>query len=251
MKKLAMYGFAALLLSQAAGCIIYDNRGRGGHGPIDGEDALITARWTFKDEATQTLTGCPAGFNTVAVHSFPVDTEGQRIGDDVIDLFDCIDGGGTTGGLYPDVYGTFLRVTNASGSKVYAEGLSATVDIIDRDATVDTTILNDGGYFAMSWDLVGASSNARLQCNQVDGLAGIELISTSVATPDSAISDKFTCGDHVGVTGGLVQGSYTVSIAALGAGDRAVGTAPAVTKTINDRNAVTDLGHILIPIDGK
>lgn len=252
MQKMALYGLGALLLTtQAAGCIAYDNHGNNGGGG-GGEEALITARWTFLDEATQKVTGCPAGFNTVAVNSFPVDSDGQRVGEDVIDLFDCVDGIGTTDFLFPDVYQSFIRVTDALGGQVYAEGLPAFVDVIERDAQMDTTILNDGGYFTLSWDLVGATSNSKLRCSQVDGLSGIELVSTSIATPDTAISDKFTCGDQVGVTGGLVQGSYTISIAALGADEKSIGTSPAITeKTINARNAITDLGHILIPIDGK
>jgi hypothetical protein len=241
-------GLAALLSSQAAGCIIHDNRDGGGVG----EDAFIEARWTFQDEATQRVTGCPTGFNTVALISFAVDDANQRIGNDVIDLFDCIDGAGTSAEMFPDVYSSYIEVTNASGSQRYAQGLSAIVDIVDRDATLDSTILNDGGYFSMTWDLVGADTNARLQCDQIAGLAGVDLISTSVASPDSAITDKFTCGDHFGVTGGLVQGTYTLSVSAINTDDASLGTAPTlIEKSIRDRNAVTDLGHILIPIDGK
>jgi hypothetical protein len=249
MKNVALYGLATALLSQAAGCVIIDDRGGGGGGL---DDARITARWQFKDEATQTVTGCPEGFNTVAMISFAVDDAGQRLGNDVIDLFDCIDGVGTSAEMFPDVYESYIEVTNASGSQRYAQGVPAIVDIVEFDATLDTTILNDGGYFSMTWDLVGADTNARLQCNQVDGLDSIDLISTSIASPDAAITDKFTCGDHFGVTGGLVQGTYTLSIAATTADAASLGTAPAlVEKTIRDRNAITDLGHILIPIDGK
>ena len=104
----------------------------------------------------------------------------------------------------------------------------------------------------MTWDLVGAETNSRLQCSQVNDLASVDLISTSVASADAGITDKFTCADHFGVTGGLVQGTYTLSISATNADDRSLGSAPAlVEKTIRDRNAITDLGHILIPIDGK
>jgi hypothetical protein len=52
------------------------------------------------------------------------------------------------------------------------------------------------------------------------------------------------------VTDGLLQGSYTVAIDAMAA-DRSVGKTMTLTsKPITGPNQVTDLGHVVIAIDG-
>ncbi len=76
------------------------------------------------------------------------------------------------------------------------------------------------------------------------------MISTSVASSSDAFTDKFDCNDRSGVTSGFLQGAYTISIDAA-QGNRAIGTAPAITKTIRGKNAITDLGTITIPIQGQ
>ena len=235
---------AAGLAAQVTGCIYETDPGV--------EAAAITATWQFENIANQQVTSCPTGFSTVAMHSFAVDAAGRPVSDDVIDLFDCFDGIGVSGPLYPDVYQTFLEVTNDSGTNVYAQTLSAIVDVVVTDKQFDATILNDGGYFSLGWDLVGAVSNKPLTCADVAGLDGIETVSTSMATGSMAITDQFDCEDHFGVTGGILQGAYTVSVNAFNSDGSAIGTAPAITsKTIQDRNRVTALGHIEIPIDGQ
>ena len=234
-----------IVAGAATGCIYDDGYG--------GDVASISAEWRFKNEATQQLTGCPQGFNTVAMHNLNVDAAGDPIpGSDVIDLFDCSDGGGISAPLYPDVYQTFIEVTDDSGNDLYAQSLSAIVDVVVTDKLFDATILNDGGYFSLSWDLIGSTSNRALGCADVDGVSGVEAISTSMADSTNAVSDQFNCEDHFGVTGGILQGAYTVSVNAFNSDGSAIGTAPAITsKTIQDRNRVTALGHIEIPIDGQ
>lgn len=233
-------------LSQVTGCII-ENNGV----PVD-EAAAITATWQFKNEATQQITGCPTGFNTVAMHNLQLDRNDNPIpSSDVIDLFDCIDGAGISDPLVPDVYQTFLEVTDDSGNNRYAQSLSAIVDVVVTDKQFDATILNDGGYFSFGWDLVGATSNKALACADVPNLDGVESISTQTTTGASAIVDKFDCEDHFAVTGGLLQGSYSVSVSAFDASGEALGTSPKLDgKVIKDRNQVTALENVQIPING-
>jgi len=210
--------------------------------------ALITAQWHFQDLATQTETGCPAGFDTVALHSQALDRNGRATGPLVIDLFDCIDGGGTSDWLYPDVYQTWLEVSNFDRTRIYAESTSTVVDVIERDATVESQILNDGGYFSLSWDLVGATSNRTLACSEI-GATQIELGSTS---DRGAITDQFACADRFGVTGGFVQGDYALQLTAKAAGGATLGEPVTLdNKTIRDRNRITDLGFMSIPIANR
>ena len=62
--------------------------------------------------------------------------------------------------------------------------------------------------------------------------------------------DRRACADHSGVTAGLLQGTYTITLDAV-AGDRSLGTAATLTnQRIAGQNRVTDLGTITIPIDG-
>jgi len=241
MQRLAL---ATLIASQAAGCVIYDD----GYTEPVYEDATITGEWTFHNIATSSNTGCPTGFGTVRMISQPVDDRLAPIGEPFIDLFDCIDGRHTSALLPPDVYQVWLEVVSDSGSSLYAQSTSKIVDVIERDALFSAQILNDGGYFLLDWQLRGEVSNQTLSCAGVDS---VEILSTLSGSTE-AVGDKFRCGDGSGLTAGLLNGAYTLSIAALDASDRSLGTAPPITsKAIRDRNQITDLGLITIPIQGR
>ena len=231
----------ALLATQAAGCVYYAD----GEGVY--EDALITGEWSFVNIATNTTTACPAGFGTVRMISQPVDTRLQAVGQPFVDLFDCVDGRHTSAYLPPDVYEVWLEVMDDRGSQMYAQSTSKIVDVIEQDALFSAQILNDGGYFLLDWQLRGETSNALLSC---DGVGGIELTAT-LASSTQALADTFDCRDGSGLTAGLRAGSYTLSLSANDAGDRSLGAASAQTKSIRDRNQVTDLGLITIPITGR
>ena len=237
---LALFGFAL----GAVGCVPYEED------PYYEEDALITGEWSFHNIAggSDTRTGCPAGFGTVRMISQPVDSRLAPIGEPFIDLFDCLDGRHTSALLPPDVYQVWLEVVTDNNSSLYAQSTSKIVDVIERDALFSAQIINDGGYFLLDWQLRGSMSNSTLSCTGIDS---VEILSTLSGSTE-AVGDKFRCGDGSGLTAGLLNGSYTLSVAALGADNRAIGTAPAQTnKAIRDRNQVTDLGLITIPIDGR
>ncbi|HLL22396.1 MAG TPA: hypothetical protein VK427_09710 [Kofleriaceae bacterium] len=238
MTKLALL---ALVASQAAGCVVYDDE------YAYEEDARITGAWSFHNIATNTETGCPTGFGTVRMISQPVDSRLTAIGQPFIDLFDCIDKRHTSAALPPDIYQVWLEVVSNSGNTLYAQSTSKIVDVVERDAQFSAHILNDGGYFLVDWQLRGKQSNQPVSCTGVDS---VEIIST-LASSTQALTDKFECADGSGLTAGLLSGSYTISLAALDTSDRALGTAPAQTsKAIRDRNQITDLGLITIPIEG-
>ena len=225
---------AALIAYASTGCVAE-------------EAGLITANWSFKELATGASLECPPGFDTTAVHVIPVDAVGNRLGAGVIDLYPCSSFTGTAD-YPPDRYEVFMEITTATNSAKYADTPSAIVDIIDRDATITQTIIDDGGFFYFDWVLRGAVSGSMLVC---DPSESVEIVSTLNGT-SQAKSDIFDCVQGGGYTGGLIAGTYTLSIAALNAQDQSIGTVPALTnKQIAAPSKITDLGLIMIPIDGE
>jgi cysteine-rich repeat protein len=211
---------------------------------------VTTVNWSFKDLANNQTTGCPAGFDTAAVVSQPLDASGAPTGNAIIDLFSCADLTGTTAPLPSGVYETHVDITNTGGALTYAQSVSAVVDLTAADKTLTVEILNDGGYFGFAWTLRGATSNNVLTCADVPGQAGVTLEAT-VTGSTMGTSDVFDCADGSGVTAGLLAGSYTISNSIIDAQGAALGTAPAQgNKLIQAPNKVTDLGSIEIPVDG-
>lgn len=247
MKKLVLGSlFLALIASQATGCIISSDDAP--------EDAFVTAQWSFRNVASQANTGCPAGFATVALYNQEVDSNDRPIAGipPEIDLFDCIDGSGTTGAIPAVAYETWYEVTNGDGGALYGQSLAAIVDVTIEDKTFSASILNDGGYFSLSWILRGDTSARTLNCSEIPNIDGVEIV-TTLTSGGAAVVDKFDCGAAFEISGGLLQGSYTVSVDAFqdGAGGGALGEPVTLTnRTIADRNDVTDLGTITLPIDG-
>lgn len=252
MNKLALVTLmAATLVSQAAGCIIQPaDRDYGGGGGGGGEVATISARWSLRNMIDGATTACPAGFDTVELIAQPIDEYGYAVADPSIDLFDCNSRTGISTDLVPDVYQVWIEVRSHDLATLYAQSLSQVLDVRLADQGFSADILNDGGYFQLSWDLVGKTTNRPIDCAEVPGLQSIKALSTSISDAQRAYDDELVCEDHFAVTGGLLRGAYTITIDAM-AVDKSLGRAATLTnKVIEGQNRVTDLGHILIPIDG-
>lgn len=227
---------AALLAYAATGCVVE-------------ETGLIQSNWSFKELATGDILGCPAGFDTTAVHVIPVDAVGNRIGQGVIDLFPCNALSGTADHP-PDRYEVFMEITTANNSALYADTPSVIVDIVARDATVTQTIIDDGGFMYADWALRGETTGTQLTC--ADALAGKVDILVTLNGTSQGTSTELPCTDGGGYTAGLIAGTYSVSIAALDSSGRSIGTVPTITnKTVSAPNKTTDLGLIMIPITGE
>jgi cysteine-rich repeat protein len=213
--------------------------------------AHLTANWSIKTVAGSTAT-CPPTFDTAAVYNQEVNpTTFAPIGQPIIDLFTCSAGTGVTSALPPRVYQTWIEIADHNNTNVYAQSLSAIVDLRTADKTFTAEILTDGGYFQLAWSLVGATSNNPLTCTQAGAAGGVEAVSTDVANSSNTASDIFTCSDKAGVTSGFLAATYTISVAALNASMQSIGTAPTLTnRVIRAPNKVTDLGTISIPITG-
>jgi hypothetical protein len=192
---------------------------------------------------------CPLGFGTAALHSVPIDATGTEIGMDHVDMFDCNARTGTSASLAPGPYRSWIEITNAGMTDVFATSLPAIVDVTEEDRGFTTHILDDGGYFKMSWKLVGETSGMELTCDQAGATNGIDVVATETSNQDNSASDHFECVDFEGVTAGYVAASYRVSVSALGPGEEPVGSAPDLAdQVIEAPNAITDLGPLTISI---
>lgn len=252
MKRLVLGTLIALAATQAAGCIIVSDDTT--------EYAHVSATWDIKSISTGQSLACPTGYATAALFNQTVDSAGRPIGACAnpshnnestcfVDLFDCAAHAGTSFPLPPTRYITWVAITDDAVANTYAEGVPAYVDITNVDLTYNAQILDDGGYFYLTWDLRAASNNAPLSCGQA-GADGVDLTGT-VSGGSEAKTDIWNCTDVSGYTAGYRAASYTVSIAALNASDISIGTAPSLTnKSIGRQNAITDLGVVQIPITG-
>ena len=241
----------AALASQTTGCIITSDD--------DGGDfATMNAEWTFHTVNPQGALSppnlCPSGFATVALHNQEVDATGRLVGSPFVDLFDCSAGRDFTDVLPPAVYETFLSVTNDSGSLVYADSISAIVDVTVADKTFKAQIVDNGGYFKLGWDLRAQQTNAAITCNNLAATDGVGVTATLTSNSSIFVPDDFDCvdGEIFSVfTDALAKGTYNVAIQAINGATPGQGIGPAVTlsnKSIGDRNAVTDLGVVTLQI---
>ena len=242
MKRFVLGTLIAAAASQAAGCVV-DNTS---------DQATVRATWALESLPGNTEVQCPPGYTTASLYSQEADADGTKIpgGLQYIDKFNCEDGFGTSAPMEPSIYRSWIQIENDPGTDVYAKTIEVLLDVRSSDKQLDTSILVNGGYFQLSWDLQGAQSGKPLTCAEA-GADGVENLATDVASPSNAKSDIFNCEDHFGITAGLPEGTYTVSVSAL-QGDAAVGVAQALAnKQIVSPNKVTDLGDIIIPIDGQ
>lgn len=247
MTNLAHTTLMAALVSQAAACVVHTHDGDRGGGT---DLATISAHWSLRNMADGATTRCPAGFDTVELFAQAVDGNGDAVADPSVDLFDCDAPSGLSTDLDPDVYRVWIEVRSHDLSALYAQSLSQVMDVRQTDEQFTTDILNDGGYFQLSWDLIGKTTNRPIDCAQAPGADSILAVSTSVTDARRIYDDRRRCDDHTGVSDGLLQGAYTIAIDAM-AGDRSIGKAMTLTnRVIASQNRITDLGHIVIPIDG-
>ena len=233
---------ASLIAASATGCIISSDSG----------SAHVGATWQVKSVVSNQEIGCPSGIDTAALVNQPVDINGNAVGQPIIDLFDCAAGVGTSASLPATTYETWVQLTDHPGTTIYAKGLPAFLDVTDTDLTYNTDILDDGGYFALAWNLVGQATNAPLTCAQagVSGSSsGVEML-INISGTMTMDMDQFPCEDGQGISKGYAEGSYTVSVDAFNPSGQVSDSVVKGNQTISGPNMVTDLGTATIPITG-
>lgn len=248
MKKLVLGSLLlAALVSQTTGCIITSDD--------DPEDfATISADWSFHTvNPTGTLSpenNCPAGFPTVALHSQELDLNDRPIGSPIVDLFDCVDGRHDSAPLDPGVYETFISVTSTGGGSIYADSLTAIVDVTRDDVTFASQIVDNGGYFKIGWDVREQGTNAALTCAQVNPGEGVGITATLASNTAIFVADDFDCEDgeeFSTFTAAVAEGTYDVAIEPINSAGASVGPSVVLQdKIMRDRNQVTDLGVVML-----
>lgn len=207
----------------------------------------ISATWVIRPVVGDPV-ACPTGYDTAALIAQPIDAAGNPAGNAIVDLFNCSAGTGTNLPIYQGRYDVWISIQNAAATSVYATSVKARIDL-QQNTALTADIYTNGGYFAFAWVLRGAVTNNALTCAQANA-ASADLTATLDGTM-TAYTDIFDCTDGQGITAVIPAGTYTVSIAALDAGNQSVGTAPELTsRVIQGPNKITDLGTVTIPITG-
>lgn len=207
-------------------------------------NAFMFVDWQFQDLATGNATTCPTGFDTVEITYV-----GELAQMTIVDLRDCEVGSTTSQELPKDLYTVSLKIQDVTPPiATYATSLPQQIDLRLTDGTYSTVIFNDAGFFGLSWQLRGATTNNVLSCLQA-GVETIEITSTGTGAPEV---DAILCDAGSAFSTALLPGAYTVAIEANDGAGNAVATATPLTgRTIEAPNVVTDLGTIEISIPGK
>ncbi|MGE0551258.1 MAG: hypothetical protein AB7O24_12105 [Kofleriaceae bacterium] len=237
MNQLVLASLLGVAASQLTGCIISSRD--------DAEYGYITARWELSN-VSGSVTSCPPGFSTAMLLSQPLSDSGNPIGGPIMDTFDCADGAGETFALEPGPYQTWLEIRSDDLTSLYARSYAQFPDLTHRDAVLDFEVLNDGGYLEFRWDLRDATTNAPLTCGEANAVS-VEATATGASSSFSAIAP---CEDFYALSAPQLEGTYTVTLAALDDSKLEVGVAPQVTgQDINRELPVTDLGTVTIPVE--
>lgn len=231
MKNLVLSALVAGIALQAAACTVND-------------DNRIAVTWNYKINE-QISNTCPSGVTTVNL------------------VISSLTGGGTNVYAYTcqdivleeyvpdDDYQIWVELVTGNG-QVYAKSLSLVDSVfgVDKDITFD--IHEDRGFFYVQWDLRGEITNAPLLCSDIPGLDTVSILATPVGTGAMVESDM-VCAPGEGASRALPPVGYTVDIDAINknTGDSFGSIDVLTNRVINPRNSVTDLGIVLIPIDGE
>ncbi len=237
MKQLVL----ALVLAHAAGCIIDSDDDSGG--------ANLMVTWGLQTLATQSPAPCPVGYDTAAVYSQEVDDQGNAIGEPIIDLFNCSDGAGTTSMLPGITYDETVAIATDDNSTQYAQSIPLTIDVMAPAQEVDTPpIYVDAGHFKLEWTLEQAG--ASVTCADVPNAFSVQVTATGPSGP--VVEPPFDCTDLVGYTGGILDGSYTVTVALQDATGTQIGVSDPISAAIATTpllgNTVTDLHTVTITV---
>ena len=238
MKKLVFVALMLGAVSQAAGCIITSD---------DDDDAAaqFDVHWVLTDGPSDATIDCAsAGVDTIKVTS-----RGDNVGD-FIDLFNCGDGFNATALLPLDDYTVWIDALDVNDGVVAQSNSQLSMLDLDQELVrLDFDFPVDGGFFALTWNLVDDADDSALTCAEAVA-GGVEVISTPVGGGGTGLSDIFDCTDGEGVTAKLPIDTYTVVIELLEeVTDLSLGTSVPRTESIDYGNHLIDLGNFEFGVD--
>ncbi len=229
MKNLILSTLVAAVSLQTTACVSEDSN-------------RIAVTWNYKiNNAIQPA--CPVGVSNVNLKIKSLDGGLDQLfvyGCDQPTMIEYVDDGD---------YQIWVEFQNSNGS-VYAQSLSVVHLLVGEDLDITADIHEDKGYFFYQWSLKGNNSQAPLTCAQVPALDSIGLLATKVGTAQGTDTTS-ECNLGAAASLALDTALYTVVIDAVDSSNRSLGsTGPATNQPIDDRNQVTDLGTVVIPITG-
>lgn len=205
---------------------------------IDVTQRMINVSWQFRALTTASETSCPAGAENAIVSTIQVDATGAAIAQERTDPFPCSVGAGgipfevdELGGLVR----TSVRFAGPSGS--YGASLPEIVDVTQMDRNVPFVVFTDAGYVVLEWSLSGVT------CDDDGEGNAIEDLEVTTMNAQKTYVDHFTCEDAQGITGGVLAGTYDVTVRAMSQ-DVEVASATVSGVVVGGRNQVSSLGVI-------
>lgn len=213
-------------------------------GTVD-DPVSISARWTLTNLSGRTM-DCPPGFTDAVLVAQAVDDSDAPTAAKTEDRFACDDGVGSGRALPEHVYQAWIEI-RSTDDRIYAKSVPQTFNLAKLDQPMAVTILNDAGYAQLAWQLVATSSGHAADCGALASPSAITVHGVSLDDPHASFDEDFVCEADRAVTHAARPGTYSFTVSAHAAG-ATVGSSAAVTATIADHNAVSDLGTITIPI---
>lgn len=202
---------------------------------IDVAERMVNVTWRFRSLETASETSCPSTATMAVVLTTQVDATGAAVGEQRADPFPC---GVAAGGIPFEVdqrgglVEVRVRFEGANGT-LWGSSLAEIVDVSAMDRDVPFVVFTDAGYVELEWAL----SNLSCVDDEID-----EIVVTSTGAANTYV-DRFTCEDAQGLTGGVLAGTYDITIRATSQ-DADVATATVTGAIVGDRNRVTPLGVI-------
>jgi hypothetical protein len=206
MRRLVLACVVAAAASQAAGCII--TSGDDGDDDFD-EIAFITADWDFITADGAGLQ-CPPDHQTVEV----IATGRNGTGENITDLYDCIDLTSGRADYLVGEYDMTIVVTNDARTDDYASSLTFVLDVFNQDASIREDFVDDGGRLRIGADLVTTGTDTPETCAS----GGVDTIFMTITGGAVLRDELFDCDaaaeDGIDFTDPLIAGDYQVDIVA-------------------------------------
>ncbi|ACY12779.1 hypothetical protein [Haliangium ochraceum] len=237
--SLAAMSLAAMSLA-GSGCVVVTDM-------ADEDDSRLSITWGLQAGDDNAPAACPPGA-TVAVISEPLDDGdyGLGDGDEIYDLYDCVDRAGVTGPLPPGSYDVWIDVIDESGERLLAQSNFETATLgFGELRALDYDISLDRGSFYVTWEL--ADDVRALSCAEASA-GELRVDSRPELAPGASFEDFFSCSDGQALTPGLPLGDYRVVLGLVDDKRESVAAPEVLDGAIEFGNAFVDLGHFVFTL---